>query len=132
MKIVKNGTVPSRKGPEQWFTGTVRVDGFFQADPPATVSNGVVTFEPGARTAWHSHPLGQTLVVISGCGQVQLWGEPIQEICAGDMVWIAPDEKHWHGAAPEIAMSHVAIQESVSGSSADWFEHVSDEQYAGK
>lgn len=130
MKIIRNGSVPSRKGPAEWFTGTVRVDGFFQADAPATVSNGLVTFEPGARTAWHSHPLGQTLVVTAGCGRVQLWGQPGQRIGAGDMVWIAPGEKHWHGAAPTTAMTHVAIQELQEGSSADWFEHVSDEQYA--
>jgi len=130
MNIIMNGSVPSRKGPTEWFTGTVRVDGFFQADAPATVSNGLVTFEPGARTAWHSHPLGQTLVVTAGCGRVQLWGQPVQEIRAGDMVWIAPGEKHWHGAAPTTAMTHVAIQESQGGSSADWFEHVSDEQYS--
>lgn len=130
MKIIRNGSEPSRKGPAEWFTGTVRVDGFFQADAPATVSNGLVTFEPGARTAWHSHPLGQTLVVTAGCGRVQLWGQPVQKIGAGDMVWIAPGEKHWHGAAPTTAMTHVAIQGSQEGSSADWFEHVSDEQYA--
>ena len=130
MKIIRNGSEPSRKGPAEWFTGTVRVDGFFQADAPATVSNGLVTFEPGARTAWHSHPLGQTLVVTAGCGRVQLWGQPVQKSGAGDMVWIAPGEKHWHGAAPTTAMTHVAIQESQEGSSADWFEHVSDEQYA--
>jgi quercetin dioxygenase-like cupin family protein len=130
MNIIMNGSVPSRKGPTEWFTGTVRVDGFFQADAPATVSNGLVTFEPGARTAWHSHPMGQTLVVTAGCGRVQLWGRPVQEIRAGDMVWIAPGEKHWHGATPTTAMTHVAIQESQGGSSVDWFEHVSDEQYS--
>ena len=131
MKIVRNGSVPSRQGPADWFTGTVRVDGFFQAEAPATVSNGLVTFEPGARTAWHSHPLGQTLVVTAGCGRVQLWGQPVQEIRAGDMVWIAPGEKHWHGGGLSTAMTHVAIQESRNGSSADWFEHVTDEQFAG-
>jgi quercetin dioxygenase-like cupin family protein len=131
MNIIRNGTVPSRKGPADWFTGTVRVDGFFQAEAPATVSNGLVTFEPGARTAWHSHPLGQTLVVTAGSGRVQLWGQAVQEIRAGDIVWIAPGEKHWHGGGLTTAMMHVAIQESQGGSSAEWFEHVTDEQFTG-
>lgn len=129
MKILRNGTTSSLSGPAEWFTGRVRIDGMFQAETPATVSNGTVTFEPGARTAWHSHPHGQTLVVLAGCGRVQLWGQPVQEIRPGDTVWIAPGEKHWHGAAPTTAMTHLAIQEAVAGSAADWFQHVSDEQY---
>jgi len=130
MKIVRNGSIASLKGPADWFTGTVRIDRLFQAEAPATVSNAAVTFEPGARTAWHSHPLGQTLVVTDGCGRVQLWGQPVQEIKPGDIVWIAPGEKHWHGAAPGTAMTHIAIQEAHEGKSSDWFEHVVDEQYA--
>ena len=129
MDIKRNGSRPSGKGPEAYFTGTVRVDPMFQAGDPARVSGGQVTFEPGARTAWHTHPLGQTLIVISGCGRVQLWGEPIQEIRPGDVVWIAPGEKHWHGAAPTTAMTHIAMQERLEGKAVDWLEHVTDEQY---
>lgn len=129
MKIMRNGSISSLAGPADWFSGRVRIDGLFQAESPATVSCAAVTFEPTARTAWHSHPLGQTLVVTAGCGRVQLHGEAIQEIRAGDTVWIAPDERHWHGAAPTTAMTHIAIQEALQGKAADWFELVSDEQY---
>jgi quercetin dioxygenase-like cupin family protein len=131
MEIRHNGSLPSAKGPAEWFTGTVRVDALFGAPEPARVSSGTVTFEPGARTAWHSHPLGQTLIVTAGCGRVQLEGGPVEVIRAGDVVWIGPGEKHWHGAAPTTAMTHVAIQESLAGKSADWMEHVSDAQYLG-
>ena len=120
MEIKPNGSLPSAKGPAEWFTGTVRVDAMFAAPEPARVSSGTVTFEPGARTAWHSHPLGQTLIVTAGCGRVQREGQPIETIRAGDVVWIGPGEKHWHGAAPTTAMTHVAIQESLEGKSADW------------
>ncbi|MBS1154747.1 MAG: cupin protein [Proteobacteria bacterium] len=130
MKILHNGTIPSIVGPENWFTGSVRIDGLFQTEAPATVSNAAVTFEPGARTAWHSHPLGQTLVVLAGCGRVQLQDGPIEEILPGDIVWIAPGEKHWHGAAPTTAMTHIAIQEAQDGKSANWFEQVSDIEYS--
>lgn len=130
MKILRNGSIPSLTGPAEWFTGKVRIDGLFQAESPATVSKAAVTFEPGARTAWHSHPLGQTLVVLSGCGRVQLQGKPIDEIRPGDIVWIAPGEKHWHGATPTTAMSHIAIQEALEGKAADWFELVSEAEYS--
>lgn len=132
MEILKNGTQASIRGPEDWFTGTVRIDPLFmKAEAPARATGGYVTFEPGARTAWHSHPLGQTLVVTAGCGRVQLWGGPVQDIRPGDVVRIAPDEKHWHGAAPDTAMTHMAIQEDLDGKAADWMEKVSDEQYLG-
>ncbi|AUH01922.1 cupin domain-containing protein [Prodigiosinella confusarubida] len=130
MKILHNGSISSQLGPAEWFTGKVRIDGLFYAESPATVSNAAVTFEPGARTAWHSHPLGQTLVVLSGCGRVQLQGKPIEEIRPGDIVWIAPGEKHWHGAAPATAMTHIAIQEAQDGKAADWFEPVSEVEYS--
>lgn len=129
MKIQRNGSIPSLTGPAEWFTGKVRIDGMFYADAPACVSTAAVTFEPGARTAWHSHPLGQTLIVTAGCGRVQLQGEAIQEIHPGDIVWISPGEKHWHGAAPTTAMTHIAIQEAQDGKAADWFELVSDNEY---
>jgi len=129
MKILRNGSISSVAGPEEWFSGTVRIDGMFYADAPASVSTAAVTFEPGARTAWHSHPLGQTLIVTAGCGRVQLQDEPIQAIRPGDIVWIAPGEKHWHGAAPTTAMTHIAIQEALDGKAADWFELVSDSEY---
>jgi len=131
MDIKRNGSQPSGKGPAEWFTGTVRIDALFAAPEPAHVSSGTVTFEPGARTAWHSHPLGQTLIVTAGCGRVQREGGPIEEIRPGDVVWISPGEKHWHGAAPTTAMTHVAIQESLDGKSADWMEPVTDAQYFG-
>ncbi|HEY0275365.1 MAG TPA: cupin domain-containing protein [Paenirhodobacter sp.] len=131
MDITKVGTNSSRKGPEAWFTGSVRVDPLFEAPAPARVSGASVSFEPGARTAWHSHPLGQTLIVTAGLGRVQREGGPIEEIRAGDVVWFAPGEKHWHGAAPNTGMTHTAIQEALDGSVADWMEKVSDEQYLG-
>ena len=129
MKIIRSGSLPSAKGPEAWFTGTVRIDAPFQASEPPSVGGATVTLEPGARTAWHTHPLGQTLHVVSGCGRVQTWGGPIQEIRAGDTVWFSPGEKHWHGAAPKTAMTHIAMQEAKDGRAVDWLEPVSDEQY---
>ena len=132
MEITRIGSQPSGKGPADWFTGTVRIDPLFQAADPARVSGGLVTFEPGARTAWHTHPLGQTLVVTAGCGWVQREGGPIEEIHPGDVVWFPPMEKHWHGATPTTAMSHIAIQENLNGNAVDWLEHVGDEQYQKK
>ena len=129
MRITRIGTQPSNKGPADWFTGTVRIDPLFQAEAPGRVGGGHVTFEPGARTAWHTHPLGQTLSVTSGCGRVQLDGGPVQEIRPGDVVWIAPGERHWHGAAPNIAMTHIAIQEQLDGKAVDWLAQVSDDEY---
>jgi quercetin dioxygenase-like cupin family protein len=129
MEIQKIGSVASYKGPSDYFTGTVRVDPLFEAPDPARVTGGHVTFEPGARTAWHTHPLGQTLIVTSGCGRVRRWGGPIEEIHPGDVVWFPAGEKHWHGAAPTTAMTHIAIQEKLNGSAVEWLEHVSDEQY---
>ena len=129
MEIKRAGSQPSGKGPAEYFTGTVRIDPMFQPPEPSRAFGAAVTFEPGARTAWHTHPLGQTLVVMAGCGRVQLWGGPIQEIRPGDVVWIAPEEKHWHGAAPTTAMTHLAIQEKLDGSAVTWMEHVTDEQY---
>ena len=132
MDIKRAGSQPSNKGPAEWFTGTVRMDPLNQAPAPARVGCASVTFEPGARTAWHTHPLGQTLVVIAGCGRVRREGGPIEEIRPGDVVWIAPGEKHWHGAAPTTAMTHIAIHESLDGKAVHWLEHVSDEQYGGQ
>ena len=129
MDIKRSGSQPSGKGQEDWFTGTVRIDAPFQADEPARVSGATVTFEPGARTAWHTHPLGQTLIVTAGLGWAQREGGPVEEIRPGDIVWFAPGEKHWHGAAPTAAMTHIAIQERLNGSPVDWMEHVSDQQY---
>ncbi len=129
MEIKRSGSQPSGKGPAEYFTGTVRIDPLMAPPGPARVRGNSVTFEPGARTAWHTHPLGQTLIVMAGCGRVQLWGEPIQEIRPGDVVWIPPGEKHWHGAAPKTAMTHFAIQEELEGKAVDWMEHVSEEQY---
>jgi len=131
MEIQRIGTVPSGKGPAEYFTGIVRVDMLFTAPDPARVVGAHVTFEPGARTAWHTHPLGQTLVVTSGSGRVQRLGGTIQEIHPGDVIWFAPGEKHWHGAAPTTAMTHIAIQERLDGKTVDWMEQVSDEEYAG-
>ena len=128
MEITKNGYLASRKGPAEWFTGTVRIDSPFQADAPARVSGAVVTFEPGARTAWHTHPLGQTLIVTAGCGLAQREGGTIEEIRPGDVVWFPPGEKHWHGVAPTTAMTHIAIQEQLDGKAVDWMKKVSDEQ----
>lgn len=132
MEIKRNGSQPSGKGAAEWFTGAVRIDPFHNAPSPARVGCAAVTFEPGARTAWHSHPLGQTLVVIAGCGRAQRWGGPLEEIKPGDVVWIAPGEKHWHGAAPTTGMTHIAIQEYLDGGAAQWMEHVSEEQYLGQ
>ncbi len=132
MEIKRAGSQASARGPSDWFTGTVRIDPLFQAPAPALVQAASVTFEPGARTAWHTHPLGQTLIVTAGCGRAQRWGGPVEEIRPGDVVWFAPGEKHWHGAAPATAMTHIAIQENKDGKVVDWMEHVSDEQYAGK
>jgi quercetin dioxygenase-like cupin family protein len=132
MNIHRNGSRPSGKGPADYFTGSVRVDPLIEAAEPARVRGAHVTFEPGARTAWHTHPLGQTLIVTSGLGWVQRKGGPIEEIRPGDVVWFEPDEKHWHGASAKTAMSHIAIQEALNGSPVDWMEKVSDEQYQGK
>jgi quercetin dioxygenase-like cupin family protein len=129
MDIKRNGFQPSAKGPADYFTGTVRVDAPFKATEPARVSGATVSFEPGARTAWHTHPLGQTLIVTFGCGWVQRESGPIEEVRAGDTVWFAPGEKHWHGASPTTAMSHIAIAEALDGKVVDWMEKVSDEQY---
>ena len=129
MEITRNGSQPTRKGPAEYFTGTVWVDPLFEAPEPARVVGATVTFEPGARTAWHTHPLGQTLVVISGCGRAQRWDGPIEEIRPGDVIWFAPGERHWHGASPATAMTHIAIQEMLDGKTVDWMEQVSDEQY---
>ncbi len=131
MEIRRIGSQPSGKGPVEYFTGTVRIDPLFEARDPARVLGAAVTFEPGSRTAWHTHPLGQRLIVTAGCGRVQRWGGPIEEIRPGDVVVIAPGEKHWHGAAPTTAMTHIAIQEQLDGKTADWMEKVSDEQYRG-
>jgi len=129
MEIKRSGSQPSGKGPAEYFTGTVRVDPLFNPPAPARVFGASVTFEPGARTAWHTHPLGQTLIVTAGCGRVQRWGVPMEEIRPGDVIWFSPGEKHWHGAAPTTAMTHIAIVEVLDGKSADWMEKVSDEQY---
>jgi len=129
MEIKRNGAQPSAVGPADWFTGVVRLDPLHQASEPARVGCASVTFEPGARTAWHTHPLGQTLVVTAGCGRAQRWGGPVEEIKPGDVVWFAPGEKHWHGAAPTTAMTHIAIQEYLDGNAVEWLEHVGDEQY---
>jgi quercetin dioxygenase-like cupin family protein len=129
MEIRRNGSQPSGKGPAEYFTGTVRIDPLFQAPDPARARGASVTFEPGARTAWHTHPLGQTLIVTSGFGWARAWGGPVEEIRPGDVVWFAPGEKHWHGATPTTAMTHIAIQEALNGKTVDWLEQVSDEQY---
>ena len=129
MEIKRNGSQPSSKGPAEYFTGSVRIDPLFQANAPARAVGASVTFEPGARTAWHSHPLGQTLIVTAGRGRVQRWGGPIEEIGPGDVIWFEPGEKHWHGATPTTAMTHIAIQERLDGKTADWMEKASDEQY---
>ena len=129
MDIKRSGSQPSRKGPAEYFTGTVRIDPLFEAADPARVVGLSVTFEPGARTAWHTHPLGQTLIVTAGSGFAQRWGGPIEAIRPGDVVWFAPGEKHWHGATATNAMMHIAIQERLDGKNVDWLEKVSDEQY---
>ncbi len=130
MKISKNGSVPSAAGQADWFTGRVRIDQSFAADSPARLRGGLVTFEPGARTNWHTHPLGQTLIVTAGSGLAQSEGGPKHAITAGDVVWFAPGERHWHGASPGCAMSHLALHESLDGRVVDWLEAVTDEQYA--
>jgi quercetin dioxygenase-like cupin family protein len=132
MDITRAGSQPSATGPAEYFTGTVRIDPLFQAPTPARVAGAAVTFEPGARTAWHTHPLGQTLIVISGGGRVQRLGGPIEEIRPGDVVWFPPGEKHWHGASPTTAMTHIAVQEALDGKAVEWMEQVSDEQYEGR
>ena len=130
MEIKRNGSQASIKGPADWFTGTVRIDPLFlKSDDPVHATGASVTFEPGARTAWHTHPLGQTLIVTAGCGRVQCEGCPIEEIHPGDVVRFPPGEKHWHGASPTTSMTHIAIQETLDGTSVDWMEKVSDEQY---
>jgi len=129
MEIRRNGSQPSAKGPADWFTGTVRIDSPFKAMDPARVSGAIVTFEPGARTAWHTHPLGQTLIVIAGMGWVQREAGPVEEIRSGDIVWFSPGEKHWHGGSPTTAMTHIAIQEALGGRVVEWMEKVRDQQY---
>jgi quercetin dioxygenase-like cupin family protein len=129
MEITRAGSKPSSKGPADWFTGTVRIDPLFTAPAPARVGGAAVTFEPGARTAWHTHPLGQTLIVLSGLGWVQRKGAPVEEIRPGDVVWFPPGEKHWHGATPTTAMTHIAIQEALDGKPVEWLEHVTDKEY---
>jgi quercetin dioxygenase-like cupin family protein len=132
MEIKRAGSQNSSEGPADWFTGTVRIDPLVEAPEPARVRAAKVTFEAGARTAWHTHPLGQTLIVMSGLGWAQCEGGPIEEIRTGDVVWFAPNEKHWHGAAPTTAMTHIAIQEALNRKQVEWMEHVSDEQYRAK
>jgi len=129
MEIKRAGSRPSGKGPAEWFTGAVRIDPLFEAPEPARAVGATVTFEPGAPTAWHTHPLGQTLIVTAGCGWAQLEGGPVEEIRPGDVIWFAPGEKHWHGATATTGMTHIAIQEKLNGSPADWLEKVSDDQY---
>ena len=131
MDIKRSGSQPSRKGPAEYFTGTVRIDPLFESADPARVVGASVTFEPGARTAWHTHPLGQTLMVTAGCGLAQSWGGPIEHIRPGDVIWFPPGEKHWHGATAATAMTHIAIQEKIDGKAVEWMEKVSDEQYDG-
>lgn len=129
MQIRRSGSQPSGKGPTEYFSGMVRIDPLVEAPEPARVRGASVTFEPGARTAWHRHPLGQTLIVTFGFGRVQCWGERVEEIRRGDVVWIPPGEKHWHGATPTTAMTHIAIQEALNGNPVEWLELVTDEQY---
>jgi quercetin dioxygenase-like cupin family protein len=130
MEIKRTGSQPSGRGPAEYFTGTVRIDPLFQAPAPARVLSASVTFEPGARTAWHTHPLGQNLIVTSGCGVVQSWGGPVAQIRPGDVIWCPPGEKHWHGATETTAMTHIAIVEQLDGKAVDWMEKVSDAEYA--
>ena len=129
MDIRRNGSQPSGKGSAEYFTGSVRIDPLFQPNDPTRASGASVTFEPGARSAWHTHPLGQTLIVTTGCGLVQSWDEPIEKIRPGDVIWCQPGEKHWHGATATTAMTHISIVEQLDGKAADWMEKVSDEQY---
>jgi len=132
MDIKRNGSQPSGKGPSDWFTGTVRIDPLFSENEARRAASSSVTFEPGARTAWHTHPRGQTLIVTAGFGLAQRQGGPIEEIRPGDVVWFEPGEKHWHGASPTTAVTHIAIHEHLDGKVVDWMEHVTDEQYRGK
>jgi quercetin dioxygenase-like cupin family protein len=132
MNITRAGSQPSSKGPVDWFTGTVRIDPLFTAPSPARAAGASVTFEPGARTAWHTHPLGQTLILLFGRGLAQREGGPVEDILPGDVVWFAPGEKHWHGASPTTAMTHIAIQEALDGKTVEWLAHVTDEQYGGE
>ena len=132
MEIKRAGSQPAGKGPADWFTGTVRIDPLFPVHAPARAAGNAVTFEPGSRTAWHTHPFGQVLIVTAGCGRAQHKGGPIEEIRPGDVVWFEPGEKHWHGASPTTAMTHIAIQESLDGKAVDWMEMVSAEQYRAK
>ncbi|MEG3124966.1 (R)-mandelonitrile lyase [Sphingomonas sp. GB1N7] len=132
MQITRSGTTPSGKGPEDWFTGTVRIDPLFSAPDPARTAGNTVTFEPGARTAWHTHPLGQTLIVTFGLGWVQREGGPVEEIRPGDVVWFEGGEKHWHGATATNAMTHIAIQEALDGKAVEWMEQMSDAEYSGE
>jgi len=132
MEIKRAGTRPTNPGPADWFTGPVRIEPLFSAPAPARAVGASVTFEPGARTAWHTHPLGQTIHITQGIAHVQSWGGPIKEVRAGDTVFFAPDEKHWHGASPNVAMTHIAMQEAQNGSHVTWMEKVTDEQYNGK
>lgn len=129
MEIKRSGSQPSGKGSPEYFTGAVRIDPIIQAQAPARVNAASVTFEPGARTAWHTHPLGQTLIVTAGGGLAQRWGGPVETIRPGDVVWFPPGEKHWHGASPTTAMTHIAMQEALDGKAVDWMEHVTEEQY---
>lgn len=132
MDVIRNGTQPSGKGPSDWFTGAVRIDPVFAANEARRAAAASVTFEPGARTAWHTHPRGQTLIVTAGLGLVQREGGRVEEIRPGDVVWFEPGEKHWHGASPTTAMTHIAIHEHVDGKVVDWMEHVTDEQYLAR
>jgi quercetin dioxygenase-like cupin family protein len=132
MKITRSGSQASGRGPSEWFTGTVRIDPLFDASGDARTAGNAVTFEPGARTAWHTHPLGQTLIITFGRGWVQRQGEPVEEVRPGDVVWFEPGEKHWHGAADTTAMQHIAIQEALDGKAVEWMEHVSNDQYSIK
>ncbi len=132
MKITRGGSQASAKGPADWFTGTVRIDPLFSAGAPGRATSSAVTFEPGARTAWHTHPLGQALIVTSGFGRVQREGGPIEEIRPGDVIWFEAGEKHWHGAAPHAALTHIAVQEALDGKAVEWLEHVSDDQYQAR
>ena len=130
MDIRRSGSQPSGKGPADWFTGTVRIDPLHSAPDPARVAMALITFEPGARTAWHTHPLGQTLIVTAGVGRVQREGGAVETITVGDVVWFEPGERHWHGASPDLAMTHIALQEALDGKTVDWLEHVTDAEYA--
>ncbi|MCC7374461.1 MAG: cupin domain-containing protein [Verrucomicrobiales bacterium] len=129
MQIQRIGSQPSARGPADWFTGAVRIDAAFKGTEPSRVAGAIVTFEPGARTAWHTHPLGQTLIVTAGCGWAQRWGGPVEELHPGDIVWFPAGEKHWHGATPTTALTHIAVQEQLDGKAVDWLEKVSDEDY---